>query len=171
MLFSFRGKLYMEWMAAEVTNLEGLFEIFKVCDTLHLAINNGQYPYVVPLSYGVECVDDHIVLYFHGTSEGMKDELLKNNPHVTCSVDIVYEYNERPGENISCSYASAIGEGEVCRLDRQDYEYAMDLIQTHYGFEGLYYDEAMLESMIFYKIVLNNVSGRTHIKKPEEVML
>ena len=51
------------------------------------------------------------------------------------------------------------------------YEYAMDLIQTHYGFEGLYYDEAMLESMIFYKIVLNNVSGRTHIKKPEEVML
>ena len=34
----------MEWMAAEVTNLEGLFEIFKVCDTLHLAINNGQYP-------------------------------------------------------------------------------------------------------------------------------
>ena len=51
----------MEWMAAEVTNLEGLFEIFKVCDTLHLAINNGQYPYVVPLSYGVECVDDHIV--------------------------------------------------------------------------------------------------------------
>lgn len=171
MLFSFGGKLFMEWMAEEVSNHDELLEIFKVCDTLHLAINNGQYPYLVPLSYGVEYVDHHIVLYFHGVEEGMKDELFKKNPHVTCSVDIVYEYNEKPGENISCSYASAIGEGVVTRLDRQDYEYAMDLIQTHYGFEGFSYDSAMLESMIFYKVDLTNVTGRTHIKKPEEVML
>ncbi|MGN1390910.1 MAG: pyridoxamine 5'-phosphate oxidase family protein, partial [Sharpea porci] len=80
----------MEWMAEEVSNHDELLEIFKVCDTLHLAINNGQYPYLVPLSYGVEYVDHHIVLYFHGVEEGMKDELFKKNPHVTCSVDIVY---------------------------------------------------------------------------------
>lgn len=90
----------MEWMAEEVSNHDELLEIFKVCDTLHLAINNGQYPYLVPLSYGVEYVDHHIVLYFHGVEEGMKDELFKKNPHVTCSVDVVYEYNEKP-EKIS----------------------------------------------------------------------
>ncbi|WP_167959026.1 pyridoxamine 5'-phosphate oxidase family protein [Anaerosporobacter faecicola] len=63
----------------EVTDFKKIKEIIQKCDTIRLGLSDGLYPYVVPLSFGYEFVDEQIYFYIHGAMEGRKLDLMKKN--------------------------------------------------------------------------------------------
>lgn len=55
----------------------------KACKVCHVAFFDDQYPYVVPLTFGMEVKDNNEVnLYFHGAKVGRKHDLIKKNDKV-----------------------------------------------------------------------------------------
>ena len=48
---------------------------------LHLGLQDGDAPYVVPVNYGFAVEDGKRVLYFHGAGAGKKLDLLRRNPN------------------------------------------------------------------------------------------
>ena len=56
----------------EVTEKSEIIDILRRCDTIRIGIQGEQYPYVVPVSFGLEVIDENPVVYFHGAREGMK---------------------------------------------------------------------------------------------------
>ena len=73
----------------EVQDRAELFDILKRCDTVRIAMHGEQYPYVVPVSFGMEVIDNKAIIYFHGATEGFKIDLLQANPFVCVEGDIL----------------------------------------------------------------------------------
>ena len=58
----------------EITDKQDILEVMKKCDVCRIALHNGDYPYIVPLNFGLQVENDMPVLYFHGVLEGKKYE-------------------------------------------------------------------------------------------------
>ena len=44
----------------EIKSREEIIEIMKRCDVCRLAFNNGEYPYIIPLNFGLETDDNSL---------------------------------------------------------------------------------------------------------------
>ena len=62
------------------------------CDTIRLGLNNGEYPYVVPVSFGFEVSEGRIVIYIHGARDGLKRQLIAANGKVCVEADLFNGY-------------------------------------------------------------------------------
>ena len=97
----------------EITDMKEILKIVKKAKILHMGLFGNEYPYVVPLHYGYEFIDNTLVFFVHGAKKGYKLDLIKDNPHICveleCDIELV------SGENVPCkygsTYASVIGRG------------------------------------------------------------
>ena len=98
----------------EIKSREEIIEIMKRCDVCRLAFNNGEYPYIIPLNFGLETDDKKIILYFHSALEGTKVEIIKREMKATFEMDGKHElqYYEEKGY-CTMSYESVIGRGKI----------------------------------------------------------
>ena len=146
----------------EVADFNEILDILRRADTLRLGVNGGDYPYVVPLSFGFEAVDGAIVLYFHGAGAGRKHELLRRDPRVCVEADILHKYEETPG-SYTARYESFIGVGAARRVTGELAAHGMDLLMEHCGFAGREYSRAELEQTAIYRIVLDSFTAKRNI--------
>ena len=72
----------------EVTDPAEIFDILLRCDMLRIAMCGGEYPYIVPVSFGAETARGQVCVYFHCAREGMKLDLLRADPRVAVEGDI-----------------------------------------------------------------------------------
>ena len=83
----------------EIKDLNDIMAIIKKCDVCNLAFFDEEYPYIVPLNFGVTLLDGTITLYFHGANAGKKLDLIKKNNKV--------------GFEMDCSHKLILGEKRV----------------------------------------------------------
>ena len=98
----------------EITDKNEILEIMNRCDVCRLAFNDGDYPYILPLNFGLEEKDGHIILYFHSALEGYKSELIKRDNRVSFEMDCKHElkYDDEKGY-CTMAYESVIGRGRI----------------------------------------------------------
>ena len=144
----------------EVTDLNEIIEIINSCDTLRLGINNGEYPYVVPLSYGFEAVEDKFVFYTHSAMKGLKLDLLKANPKVCVEIDGMDGYVET-ARGVTTNYRSFIGFGTAEVADYDDTVKGLDLLLQHCNITGYSAEEcAKLGITTVLKITVDNYTAK-----------
>ncbi|MCL2664168.1 MAG: pyridoxamine 5'-phosphate oxidase family protein [Defluviitaleaceae bacterium] len=143
----------------EITDKNEIFDVLRRADTVRLGINGEPYPYVVPLSFGLEERDGQIIIYVHGAKEGLKHELIKKDSHVCIEADIFYRYAEtNPG--FTTVYESVIGFGAAEEALGEEAVRGCELLLEHCGFGGCGFDRAGLMHTRVYKIVLHSVTGK-----------
>ena len=144
----------------EVTNLKEIIEIINSCETLRLGINNGEYPYVVPLSYGFETVGDKLVFYTHSAMKGLKLDLIKANPKVCVEIDGMNGYVET-ARGVTTNYRSFIGFGTAEIADYNDTVKGLDLLLQHCNITGYSAEEcAKLGITTVLKITVDNYTAK-----------
>lgn len=79
----------------DVENQDEIYDILKRCDTIKIAMHGDVYPYLVPVSFGAEIVQNKIVIYFHCAQQGAKLDLLRANPHVCVEGEIFLQVKKR----------------------------------------------------------------------------
>lgn len=120
----------------EVTDFAAIQQIVADCGVLRLGINDGGYPYVVPVNFGYEWQGTELVLYIHGARQGHKLSLLAEDGRVGIEMDtdhgtIIEEKGDH--RNYSFSYRSLMGRGEAILLtDPQEKLAALMRIVAHY---------------------------------------
>ena len=71
----------------EITGFDNIIKIINDCKVCHVAFFDNEYPYIVPMTFGMEVTDDkQLNIYFHGAKEGHKIDAIKNNPKVSMSI-------------------------------------------------------------------------------------
>lgn len=50
----------------EIKEFDRIVEIVKKCDVCRIAVNDGEFPYIVPLNFGTEVKDDRSISIFMG---------------------------------------------------------------------------------------------------------
>ena len=148
----------------EVQNRAEVFDILNRCDTVRIAMHGDKYPYVVPVSFGVEIAEDKAILYFHCAQEGMKVDLLRANPHVCVEGDIFLNV-EKTAHGITARYESVIGFGE-CQFisDADEILHGLKVLTDHYGYYDYPLERCMgLSHVLIGKIVLEKITGKRNL--------
>ena len=73
----------------EIADIQEIAKVFDRADTIRIGMHGGDYPYVVPVSFGWELVDGKIAVYFHGARSGMKYDLLRQDPRGGGGADVL----------------------------------------------------------------------------------
>ncbi len=97
----------------EITNLDEVIDILEHTDVIRLAMNNGDFPYIVPVNFCYELTtNNQLIFYIHGAKVGTKVELLRQNPLLSFELDTGHQLitNEKACK-YSFNYASVIGNG------------------------------------------------------------
>lgn len=146
----------------EITDIDQIMAIMEKCDSLSLALFDAEYPYIVPMNFGVKHEADTIELYFHCASAGKKLELIKQNNHVafemSCSRKLVAgdaacEY--------SMEYESVCGAGRAYLLDDEAKLAALKHIMQHYT--GKYEHEfktSAVGAVTVFKVVVDELHSK-----------
>lgn len=148
----------------EVQDMSEVFDILKRCNTIRIGISGGEYPYIVPVSFGTEIKDEKINIYFHCAKQGLKIDLLNINPHVCVESDIFTKV-EKTSHGITAGYESIIGFGE-CRFisDNDEIIHGLKLLTEHYNYSDYPLDSCKgLQHLLVGKIVLDTVSGKRNL--------
>ncbi len=156
----------------EVTDIDKVKEILLKGQIIHLGMNDGEYPYVIPLHYGYEFTDDNkLVFYMHGAKEGHKVDLVKENQKVGFEIECDIEVAS--GGDIACQYssfyASVIGHGDICIVD--------DVLEKMHGLNVLMKTQTgkafsitpqMAETVSVLKLsnIIYTAKSRSKISKP-----
>ena len=59
----------MRCKAREITNLDEVIDILDHTNIIRLAMNNGDFPYIVPINFGYELTSNNqLIFYIHGAT-------------------------------------------------------------------------------------------------------
>jgi len=148
-----------------VMELTEIHDILQRCDTIRVAMNDGEYPYVIPMTFGSEIIDGKIIIYFHSACAGKKWELLNKDAHVCIEADLYYQVKKCDNGDITAVYESVIGTGIAEALTEQaDRVSALKVMLTHYKESGFPVTSCKgLANVEVFRVVLDDVSGKRNL--------
>ena len=151
----------------EVTDFEEILSILRKCDVCRLALNDGDYPYLLPLNFGLAVEDGRAVLSFHGAMEGKKYDLLEKDPRASFEVDCGHRllFDEGAGY-CTMEYESVVGRGQIVFLSEEEKEAALDVLVRQYHPEGFAYNRAALSRTRIFKLVVEEMTAKRKRKPP-----
>ena len=150
----------------EITNVNDIKNIIDKCDVIRIAINDEVYPYIIPVNFGYEFIDDKLTLFFHSSTEGYKHKVMENDNHISFEMDCSHILMQ-PVNDIACSasmaYESVIGQGAVSPVGDDEKETALIKILEHYNIVGKKFNSIQLTKTKVYKIQVHHFTAKRRI--------
>ena len=147
----------------EVKSREEIIHILSRCDVIRLGINTPDYPYVVPMNFGMESDGNKLTLWLHCAKEGLKLDNINRDPRVGFEADCSHKLVV--GEtacDYTMEYESVIGCGDIhiCG-DNQSKRRGLKAIMAHYdpNKEFEFTDQA-LDSVCVLRLDVIQVTGK-----------
>lgn len=149
----------------EIVNFKEILDVIEKCDTMRLGMNGGDYPYVVPLSFGYDTDGERgLVLYFHCATEGKKLEYIEKDNRVCAEFDLLNKYVDR-GSSVTADYESVICFGRAYECTDGEKVTGLKRLLAHCGMEHYSAEEcAALPIVKVYKVVTECVTGKKRFK-------
>jgi uncharacterized protein len=144
----------------EITDRTEIDEIIKATNLMHIALVDGDMPFLVPVFYAF----DGTALYFHSAQAGSKIEILKRNNNVCfeISIDNGFIESEEPCD-FEAKHRTVIGIGKAVFVeDTADKIKALDLIVAHFTEKKFEYPKTNLDRTAVIRIDIVSVKGKKH---------
>jgi nitroimidazol reductase NimA-like FMN-containing flavoprotein (pyridoxamine 5'-phosphate oxidase superfamily) len=103
----------------QVRGHDEIIKILEHIQVVNIGINDMDYPYVVPMSFGYEASENVLYIFLHSAKEGHKVALWSKNAKVTVEFN-AYRNTGREGTKDSYSYGSVIGNGIIRKINMQE---------------------------------------------------
>lgn len=146
----------------EVKDFEKIVEIINECSVIRLGLQDGDYPYIVPLNFGYKIQDNQIYFYVHGALKGRKIDLMKRNRvcsfEMDCShkLELIYQ-----SKDVTMRYKCLMGKAEIEFLDGEERKEAIDIIMDKFDetreFE---YNHESVKHTMTAKLIVIEYSGK-----------
>ena len=146
----------------EIKSKEEIIDIIKRCDVIRLAFNNGDYPYILPLNFGIEVKNDKVIFYLHSALEGTKVDIMKKDNRASFEMDTKHElqYYEEKGY-CTMSYESIIGRGRIRILPEDEKMNALKKLMGHYHkSEDTYFNPAAISRTLVYSLEVEEMTAK-----------
>ena len=150
----------------EVTEIDEMITIMKKCDVCRIALHDKDYPYILPLNFGLSVKDDAVELYFHGAMDGMKYDLIRQDNRACFEMDCSHRLvTETERGSCTMEYESVIGQGHIEMIsDEQKYE-ALCILMKHYHQEEFPFNKDVMTRTKVFKLVVEKMTGKVRMKK------
>lgn len=134
--------------------------VFQNAEVLYLALNDGAYPYCLPVNFAY--ADNRI--YVHSALEGHKLDCIAKNPHIAFSAAIDIQIDQA---KFTTYYKSLCGTGEARIIqDQSEKKAALELIGSRY--KALCPNPApasTVNRIAIIRIDIHSITGKAHLEK------
>jgi uncharacterized protein len=142
----------------EITDRAEIEAIINKAEICHIALCDGDKPYVIAVNFGFE----DKCLYFHCAREGRKLDIIKSNNNVCFMIDTD---REMIISDTACDwgfkYKSIIGFGKAFIVDDLDEKKrGLDIIMTQYTDKAFEYKNDRVAGILIVKIEIEYMSGK-----------
>ena len=145
----------------EITDFNEIINIIKKCDVCRIALNDKDFPYIVPLNFGLDIQGKEVYLYFHCAMEGKKLDLIAKDNRVTFEMDC--DHNFILYEEImswTMGYESVIGHGVIETVpDENKYE-SLKILMRQYHAEDFKFNTDMMRVTTVLKMTVIDMVGK-----------
>lgn len=144
----------------EITDTSIMIDILTKGDVCHLALVDGNIPYIVALNYGFIWEGSMPVLYFHCARTGKKLDILNKNNTGCLMIDIDHVL---VGGEKDCdwgmNFQSVVAQGSIEIIsDGAERKKALDLLMNHYtGRTEFSYDERVFSVTSMLKMTVTGI--------------
>ncbi len=147
----------------QITDLEAIRAILDKAKVLHLAMIDGDRPYVVPLNYGYTLENGALTLYLHSAREGRKLDVLRQNDRVAFVLET--NVSQVSGGDIPCkygeAYASVMGEGRAVLLtDSAEKMAALSILMKTQTGRDFAFTPAMTDAVAVLRLDVDNFTAK-----------
>lgn len=145
----------------EVKDFDEIINIIERCDVCRLALNDKDFPYILPLNFGMEVKENKIVLYFHGAAQGRKYDLIARDKRASFEMDCSHELilDEAKG-SCAMTYESVIGRGYIDIVPDEEKYDALCTLMRHYRQENFPFNQAMIPSTTVLRLTVEEITGK-----------
>ncbi len=142
----------------EITDKNELKDVLNNATIIHLALCEGDMPYVVPVAFGYR--DD--VIYFHSSPKGMKMDILRKNNNVCFAAETGLKLTKgKKACNYDFRYKSVIGFGTAYLVDNEDEKLkGLDTIMEHYTEPPFEFKPGMVKAATIIRIEIEETKGK-----------
>ncbi|SNV74483.1 pyridoxamine 5'-phosphate oxidase family protein [Veillonella rodentium] len=158
-----------------VTDINDIKSILNNTRIIHLGMTDGAYPYVLPLHFGYEFIDNMLHIYVHGYQNGKKFDLIKLNSHVFIEIDGDDEALVSGGDipcKYSSTYSSVMGRGEATFLaDVNKKIHGLQILMRHQTGREFTFTEAMVNSVGVVHIVVSDYTAKRRLQLTHDIIL
>lgn len=150
----------------EITNFDDIINVIEKCDVCRLALYDDEYPYILPLNFGMKVDEKDITLYFHGAAEGKKYDLIHRNNKVSFEMDCSHRLvTDKSAGSCTMEYESVIGNGVIEFVeDDKKYE-ALCILMKHYPVDKDFrFNEAVIQRTTVFKLIVKKITGKVRMK-------
>lgn len=147
----------------EIKDFEEIVQIIEKCDVCRLALNDEEYPYILPLNFGMQVEKGKIVLYFHGATEGKKYELIARNNKASFEMDCSHRLvldGDKGNCKCTMEYESLIGQGTVEILSEDKKYDALCVLMKHYHKENCEFNKSVMPLTTVYKMTVDSYTAK-----------
>ena len=112
------GDIPMRRFESQIHDRKIITAILDQIQIVTVGINDGDYPYVVPLSFGYEATEEKLLVYVHCAREGHKVDLWKKNPKVSLTFCTLTNHPNDLYRGVMHDYRSVMANGIIRHIDR-----------------------------------------------------
>ena len=144
-----------------VTNSQEIYKILKKCDVCRIAFFDENYPYIIPMNFGVTFEGDTFTLYVHGAKVGKKVELMEKNNNIAFEMDCSHTIVE--GETAceySMTYESVCGNGVLTPVPEAEKVAALTILLQQYTDKALSFSPERVAATGVWKVRVTEISGK-----------
>ena len=152
----------------EITDPKKIEAILDEAEIIHIAMLDGNRPYIIPINYGYA----ENTIYIHCAWEGKKIDLIKKNNTVCFQTEIdVQVLNAPRAHQCSTLYKSVIGYGKAFIIENpKEKKHAADILMNHYlkeeGRKHAY--GSCLKNVCMIKIEIDSMTGKETLPEHPE---
>ncbi len=149
----------------EITDIKTIKKILDGSSVMHIALNNGTYPYILPVNYGYKFDGDKLELFFHSSKEGGKHLIIENDCHAAFEIECGTEFMPPVGEETctaSYAYASVIGQGIIEAVPENEKEEYLAALVAHFGISTAKFSPTHLANTKMYRIKSESYTAKRH---------
>lgn len=151
----------------EITNFQEIIAIIEKCDVCRIALNDGDFPYIVPLNFGLDVQGEQVFFYFHAALEGKKLDLIARDNHAAFEMDCGHSLI-LDEEHMSCTmaYESVMGHGTIEAVPEGEKHGALKILMRHYRAEDFPFHTAPIKVTTVLKMTVTEMTAKRRDSKP-----
>lgn len=151
----------MQRKEKEITELSEIEAILERAEILHLAMCDGERPYVLPLNFGYRTGR----LYLHSARAGKKIAILRANPLVSFAASVDVARLVPSDTSDACKYGmrfkSVVGAGRATISETlEEIAAGLDVLMSRYGDHNFEYKEEILNKTALITIEIESMTGK-----------
>jgi len=150
----------------EIADFDEVIAVMKRCKVCHVAFHCDEYPYVVPMNFGMRVVGHDVTLFFHGAKVGKKHDLLKRDNRVGFVMEDARSIVTGPDVGAcecTMEFDSVMGTGVMDYVDDADKVESLHAILSQYSVsegDNYHFHDEVVPSISVLELRVHSLSAK-----------